>query len=69
MVSPTESRANALLGRLGKNWATFSATARGDILATAIALAGIVLLFLAASFGVFGFFWAVPLVLRLFGVG
>jgi hypothetical protein len=69
MVSPAESRANSLLARLRKNWRAFSTTAKGDVLSTAIAIAGIALLFLAASFGVFGFFRAAALVLRLLGAG
>jgi hypothetical protein len=62
-------RAHLLRERVRACWATVSRTVFGDILATAVAIGGIGLLFLACAFGVVALTRACGVALRLMGAG
>ena len=67
MASQLVSRTNSFTDGLRRRWAAISATMAGDTLATALAIAGMCLLFLASTFAVFGFLRAAKFVLRHMG--
>ena len=62
-------RAHSFRQRIRASWMAISATALGDALATAIAIGGIFLLFLACAFGAIGVIRACSLALRVAGAG
>ena len=53
--------------RLRQYWTAFSATLAGDIVATAVAIAGVAAIFLACSFALIWFAWLARMILH--GVG
>jgi hypothetical protein len=67
MASQSVSQANSFTDGLRRRWAAISATVAGDILATALAIGLICLLFLACTFAILGFMRAAELALRHMG--
>ena len=67
MASQLVSQTNSFTDGLRRRWAAISATMAGDILATALAIGAMCLLFLACTFAVFGFMRAAAFALRHMG--
>ena len=67
MASQPVSQADSFTGGLRRRWTAISTTATGDILATAMAIGAMCLLFLACTFAVLGFMRAAGFVLHHMG--
>ena len=67
MASQAVSGVNSFTDGLRRRWAAISATVPGDILATALAIGGICLLFLACTFAILGLIRAVEFALHHMG--
>ena len=62
-------RADSVWGRLRALWTAVSPTVAGDIIATAVAIGSMALLFLACAFGILALAPAGRFMLRLLGAG
>jgi hypothetical protein len=69
MTLELELRAHSFGGRLRAIWTAVSKTVIGDIIATAIAITGMSVLFLACAIGVMWLTRGADVVLRLLGSG
>jgi hypothetical protein len=69
MTLGLELRAHSLGGRLRSFWVAVSKTVIGDVIATAIAIVGMSVLFLACATGVIWLMRGAEVVLRLLGAG
>lgn len=67
MASQAVSGVNSFTDGLRRRWAAISATVAGDILATALAIGGVCLLFLACTFAILGFIRAAEFALHHMG--
>jgi hypothetical protein len=67
MVSQPVSRANSFTGGWRRRWAAISTTVVGDVLATALAIGGMCMLFLACTFAVLGLMHATEFALHHLG--
>jgi hypothetical protein len=65
MASQPVSRAKPFTDGLRRRWTAISATLAGDILATALAIGGICVLFLAGTLAILALMRAAEIVLRL----
>jgi hypothetical protein len=69
MTPRPESRANSFMEGLRQRWNAISMTLVGDLLATALAIGGMCLLFLACAFAALGLTHVAAFALRHLGGG